>query len=267
MAPPTASPARQPLVAALVGGAVGFLGGVMQVGGSGFRLPFLLLLFRYSARQAVPINLTVSLLTVTVSLAMVVFRGARLPDHVVPVVVTMIIGGVLGSYAGASWVARHVPERRLRLIIRGLLVVLGSVLVAQGAIGELPRGLPVPLTPALVLAFTFGGLFGLLRSLLGIAGGEVVWPTLVILFGLDGAAAGMAALMINVPTVGVGVARYAYDGLIGTRDDWKRVVLPMAVASVACAVIGAMLAPSVPGALVKVVMGGLLVITSLITMR
>jgi uncharacterized protein len=62
-------------LALLYAAPIGLLGGVIGLGGAEFRLPVLVGPLRYSARQAVPLNLAISLVTLAVSLAI---RGRTL---------------------------------------------------------------------------------------------------------------------------------------------------------------------------------------------
>ncbi|MGA9191882.1 MAG: hypothetical protein WBZ24_09125, partial [Anaerolineales bacterium] len=64
------------LVSFLFGAPIGAIGGLIGVGGAEYRLPVLAGPLRFSARQAVPLNLTISVVTVGVSL---IVRGRTLP--------------------------------------------------------------------------------------------------------------------------------------------------------------------------------------------
>ena len=49
---------------------------------------------------------------------------------------------------------------------------------------------------------------GMVAALLGVAGGELLIPTIVILFGMDVKVAGSLSLCVSLPTMIVGFARY-----------------------------------------------------------
>ena len=49
---------------------------------------------------------------------------------------------------------------------------------------------------------------GIVAALLGVAGGELLIPTIVLLHGLDKKLAGSLSLMVSLPTMIVGFARY-----------------------------------------------------------
>jgi uncharacterized protein len=64
--------------------------------------------------------------------------------------------------------------------------------------------LPASPLARLVAAVIFGLGIGLVSSLLGVAGGELIIPTLVFAFGVGIKTAGTASLLISLPTVAVG---------------------------------------------------------------
>ena len=77
---------------------IGVLGGLIGLGGAEFRLPVLAGTLGYPVRQAVPLNLAVSLITIVASLAI---RGKTLSfDAVIlllPVLLSLIAGAILTS--------------------------------------------------------------------------------------------------------------------------------------------------------------------------
>src|SRR6202035_1256260 len=52
---------------------------------------------------------------------------------------------------------------------------------------------------------------GVIAALLGVAGGELLIPTLVLLFGVDIKLAGSLSLAVSLPAMLVGFARYSRD--------------------------------------------------------
>jgi uncharacterized protein len=81
---------------------------------------------------------------------------------------------------------------------------------------------------------------------LGVAGGELLIPTLVLLFGLDIKLAGSVSLAISLPTMLVGFARYSRDQAFAVLRDNGAFVLAMAVGSTVGAVVGGRLVRVVP---------------------
>src|SRR5215207_5755891 len=237
--PPARSPRRSPVLAALWGAPIGLLGGLIGLGGAEFRLPVLVGVFGYAARGAVALNLAISLVTVVSAL---VIRGGTL--SLAPLL--SMLPDVLGMFVGAVWAA-----------------YMGSALVVEAI---QPRGVPALLPEALtvrvVAAIVFGLSVGLVSSLLGVAGGELIIPTLVFSFGAGIKAAGTASLLISLPTVAVGVLRHRRLGAYSERRDVTGTVAPMGAGSVLGAAAGGFLVGIVPAAALKLLLGIILIVSA-----
>ena len=247
---------------------IGVLGGLIGLGGAEFRLPVLVGPLRYPARQAVPLNLAVSLVTLTASL---VIRGRTLSFSPVrpflPGVLAIMVGAIVAAFVGTG-IARRLSEERLEQVILFLLLGIGSALLIEGF---LPQRVPA-LLPANDLAWVAAGLsfglaIGLVSSLLGVAGGELIIPTLIFAYGMEVKAAGTASLMISLPTVCVGLARYAHRGAFRGRRPLCETVAPMGVGSVIGAVIGGVLVGLIPVGVLKISLGLILISSAARTFR
>jgi Sulfite exporter TauE/SafE len=120
----------------------------------------------------------------------------------------MIVGAVSAAYVGTALVHR-VSEHLLERIILVFLVVIGTALIVEAfLLRDVPALLPDSQLVRLVAAVIFGLGIGLMSSLLGVAGGELIIPTLVFAFGAGIKTAGTASLLISLPTVAVGVLRH-----------------------------------------------------------
>src|SRR5688572_13313637 len=233
---------RSPVAALLYGAPIGLLGGLIGLGGAEFRLPVLAGVFGYAARRAVALNLAISLVTVVSAL---LIRGETLALTpllgLLPIAVAMIVGAVSAAYVGTALVHR-VSEHLLERIILVFLVVIGTALIVEAfLLRDVPALLPDSPLVRLVAAVIFGLGIGLVSSLLGVAGGELIIPTLVFAFGADIRTAGTASLLISVPTVTVGLMRYANRGAFADRRPLRDTVAPMGVGSVIGATLGGLL--------------------------
>jgi uncharacterized membrane protein YfcA len=199
-----------------------------------------------------------SLITVGAGLGAKMARGPLGADNVTGVIAAMIGGGVIGAYIGAASVA-HIRESRLRHLVEWLLMIVGVGLIGEGIVGWQTGNVFQSPVVALTVAAGLGAVFGILRSLLGIAGGEVVIPALVLLFGVNIKLAGTASQIISLPTVAVGLWRYHRAGLLGARADWLRTVVPMGLASAIGAVGGAGFVVYVPADALKIALGVVLI--------
>jgi uncharacterized protein len=63
-------------------------------------------------------------------------------------------------------------------------------------------------TAQLVAGIITGFAIGVVAALMGVAGGELLIPTLVLLFGADIKLPGSLSLAVSLPTMLVGFARY-----------------------------------------------------------
>src|SRR6516162_648693 len=118
-----------------------------------------------------------------------------------PIIVNLLAGSLLGAWFGASWATRlasHTLYRVIAVLLLGIAVVLalGHDATASGAM----------LTGAAQMAagVVAGFVIGIVAALLGVAGGELLIPTLVLLFGADIKLAGSLSLAVSLPTMLVG---------------------------------------------------------------
>jgi uncharacterized membrane protein YfcA len=254
---------RSPVAALLYSAPIGLLGGLIGLGGAEFRLPVLAGVFGYAARRAVALNLAISLITVVSAL---LIRGGTLSLApllgLLPIVLAMITGAVSAAYVGTALVHR-VSERLLERVILVFLVVVGSALIVEAFLPQdVPGLLPDALPIRVVTAVVFGLGIGLVSSLLGVAGGELIIPTLVFAFGAGIKTAGTASLLISLPTVAVGVLRHRRLGSFTDRADLTQTVAPMGAGSVIGAVAGGLFVGVVPAAALKFVLGVILIVSA-----
>lgn len=233
------------LAAFACGAVIGTLGGLIGLGGAEFRLPLLIGAFRFAALDAVILNKVMSLVVVAAALPL---RAGAVPLGLVVanggVVATLLAGSLLGAWIGAGW-AMRMEAARLQRVMAALLALIAVVLLfghgLSGGAGPLLEG------PALTVAGVSAGFgIGVVASLLGVAGGELLIPTLVLLFGVDVKLAGSLSLAISLPTMIVGFSRYARDRSLTLLVRQRGFVLLMAAGSLAGAFLGGLLLGMVP---------------------
>ncbi len=115
-----------------IGAAVGTAGGLIGLGGAEFRLPALVGALRFSAREAVAVNLVASLIVLAAALA---FRAQAVPMAeivpLLPAVLGVLAGSMSADWIGAGWL-RRASDKVLGRLILILLVARGCVLIAEG---------------------------------------------------------------------------------------------------------------------------------------
>jgi uncharacterized protein len=196
---------RSLIVAAGVGLVAGALSGLFGVGGGIIIVPGLVLLLDMAQRRAHATSLAAIAPVATAGAAGYAVEGAV--DW--PAVALLVIGGAAGAVLGAA-ALRRIPERGLRMIFAGFMLAAAAVLPFEAAAGgEAAADLDLVSGTLLV---ALGALAGALAGLLGVGGGIVMVPGLVLLAGLSPAVAKGTSLVVIIPTALVGTARNMQRG-------------------------------------------------------
>jgi uncharacterized membrane protein YfcA len=240
---------------------VGALGGLIGLGGAEFRLPLLIGIFGFSALEAVILNKATSLIVVGSALA---FRSREIPftaivEHA-QIVLTLLSGSLCGAWFGADLATRlktHVLYRAIAFLLFCIALVLVTAHdpVSQAA---LPPG-----TWQIAAGILAGFCIGVVASFLGVAGGELLIPTLVLLFGVDIKLAGSLSLAVSLPTMIVGFVRYSQDRSFSVVAKHRRFLVAMGLGSVAGTFVGALLLGVVPSAILLPTLAAILVISAI----
>jgi uncharacterized protein len=171
----------------------------------------------------------------------------------------LLIGSVAGAWIGASWATR-MRSTVLYRVLAGLLVIIAVVLVA-GHVGAVPT-LKLRSGLLFVTGAVAGFAIGVVAALMGVAGGELIIPTIVLLFGTDIKVAGSLSLAVSLPTMLVAFARYSRDQSFVVLRRNARFAVAMTVGSVVGTVAGGMLLGVVPSAVLVPGLAVLLVLSA-----
>ena len=237
---PAVETTRRSLFTAFTAGCmVGVLGGLIGLGGAEFRLPLLIGVFGFVALEAVVLNKAMSLVVVLTALParLVAVPLTDVAAHWT-VIGNLLLGSLLGAWLGATWAVRMRAEALYRTLA-ALLVVIAIVLVGN-EFGSVP-------TPDLsagarfVLGIIAGTLIGMVAAVMGVAGGELLIPTIILLWGLDPRLAGSLSVAVSLPTMLVAFARYSRDQSFTVLRRHGGLVVSMAAGSVAGTLIGGLL--------------------------
>ena len=133
----------------------------------------------------------------------------------------LLAGSLIGAWTGATWAIR-MRSTTLYRVLAALLVLIAVALVTgdTGTVGTLSLS---PVVQA-VTGVAAGFLIGVVAALMGVAGGELLIPTIVLLYGTDIKPAGSLSLAVSLPTMLVAFARYSRDGSFTVPDA---VLLPV----------------------------------------
>lgn len=250
--------------AAVFGGGalIGVLGGLIGLGGAEFRLPLLIGAFRFATLEAVILNKAISLVVVATALP---FRATAVPLETVAthagVILNLLAGSLVGSWLGAGWATR-LRSTTLQRVIAVLLVVIAAVLL----LGHDTAGVGAAALDGTTLALAgaaAGFAIGVVASFLGVAGGELLIPTLMLLYGADVKLAGSLSLAVSLPTMVVGFARYSRDRSFAVLGRHRAFTLIMAAGSVAGAFVGGLMLGLVSGMVVLPLLAAILLVSAI----
>lgn len=224
----------------VAGGAIGALGGLIGLGGAEFRLPVLKGIFHLETLEAVIFNKAMSLIVVTVALAA---RSVTiLPSELLaywPIALNLLAGSLIGAWLSAGSAIR-MNAKTLDFVVFTLLVGLAALMIIQHLAHPGPTAEPMLADGAVQwIAGLLAGLgIGAIAAFLGVAGGELLIPTITLLYGVDIRLAGSLSLAISLPTMLVGMLRYAQADQFAVLRRESGLFTGMGVGSMVGAVAG-----------------------------
>jgi uncharacterized membrane protein YfcA len=148
----------------------------------------------------------------------------------------------------------------LHKTLAGLLVLMAAAL----AVDHFAQPGPLLLaTPARVVAgFTAGVLIGAVAALMGVAGGELLIPTIVLLYTLDIKTAGSLSLAVSLPTMLVAFSRYSRDRSFSVLREHTPLIAAMVTGSVTGSLMGGLAVGIVPDVVLVPVLVVLLLVSA-----
>jgi len=180
------------LTLALIGLGAGFLSGLFGVGGGTVIVPALVAFLAFDRRLAAGTSL---LAIVPTSIVGVISYAIGGNVHW-PTAGILAIGTVVGAQIG-TWLLARLSQQVLRWAFVIFLVVVAVQLVLTVPV----RGDAVVLTWPLALGLVAVGLVtGVLSGLLGVGGGVIVVPAMILLFGYSDLIAKGTSLLMMIPT-------------------------------------------------------------------
>ncbi len=193
----------------------GFLSGLVGLGGSELRIPFLLYGLRVPLREMVAANLLISLFVSSLNFILRA-RIGLLTFNALSVSLCMIAGSLIGAFSGASF-SQRITERKLKAFIAVILIlVLGRIVVglfytSQAVFASSPSFFD------LGVAAVFGLLIGIVAGSVGVAGGEFQIPVLTFVLAVSFKIAGTASQLVSIPTILVALLRHRSLGSVSKR--------------------------------------------------
>lgn len=242
------------------GAAIGILGGLMGLGGAEFRLPVLVGYFKFTTLQAIIINLIVSLSTVFFSF---IFRSTSIPVSEVlgqyTVVLNILGGSLIGAFLGVK-LATNISTDKLNRIVFVFLFLLGLFLISHACIHF--QQIALPASVQIITGVLAGIIIGTFSSMLGVAGGELIIPTIILLFAVDIKLAGSLSLCISFPTVIIGILKYRSSEQFKITKENTMFIILMSIGSILGAYIGSRILTGISESVLQITLGVILLISS-----
>jgi uncharacterized protein len=228
---------------AAIGVFAGLASGLLGVGGGFLIVPLQTLWAGVDQHRATGTSLA-AILPIAIVAAATYYFATGTPQTNLPIAASLVVGGTGGVVAG-TLAARRISERRLRMFVAILLLVVGLKdvydavfgavqIVAGPSTGSLGLGLYL-----LIGICGFG--IGILSGLAGLGGGVFIVPLLVIGFGISQKIAQGTSLIAVLPIAATGaIIHHAND------EVDVRAATTIGAAGVPAAIAGALLALRAP---------------------
>lgn len=189
------------LLALAVAIAIGVTLGAMGSGGSILTLPVLVYVAGVEPSKAVAMSLAI----VGATSALGAFLHKRQGNFHRKAFGLLGATGIAGAYLGSA-LTRLVPAPTLMLVFAVLMVVVGTLMLS-GAANRLSPGYCRPIRCAVI-----GAVVGVVTGFLGVGGGFLIVPALVVFAGLDvkhAIGTSLAIIALNSVSGVIGQLRYA----------------------------------------------------------
>jgi uncharacterized protein len=236
----------------VIGVVGGMLSGLVGVGGGIVFVPGLLYVGGWNIQDAVAASLVIIIFS---SLSGTI-RNARTADPVNWRVAGLLSLAVAPSALIGVLISRVSPEVVVKVVFATLLIALAYPTARGGGEYESDRkGIPVP------LVFLAGILVGTLSGLVGVGGGVVMVPLMVLGMGLTTKRAVSTSLAVVMFTGVVGSAGYVATGFRDVQDLLS--LPPLIIGSVIGAPLGVRLRDWLPEGVVRIGFGVFMVIVAL----
>jgi uncharacterized membrane protein YfcA len=232
-----------------VGVVAGFLSGLFGVGGGILIVPALVMVLHFDQRLAHGTSLAAVLPIAISSLA-----SYTLDDKVDWVVGALLAAGAIGGAVIGTHILHRLPHDALAMAFALLLIATAVRLVLDDSDGGGRAALTVVGVIALVL---FGFATGILAGLLGVGGGIVMVPIMVVAFSMPAAIAKGTSLLVIVPTAVMGTWRNRTK-----RNADMRVAVILGLAGVVSAFIGGSISVGMSESLSNALFAGLLALVA-----
>lgn len=221
---------REITICLLIGLATGLMSGLMGVGGGIVMIPLMTAVLGLTQHKAHGTSLAVIVFTAIAGALTYGWSGHT--DLVIAA--ELAAGSIVGARAGAL-VVNRIPARELRMLFGAFLLLIALRLL-----------LPLPQTESAIDPYSALGVVaivclglatGILSGVMGVGGGVIMVPAMVLLLHLPQQDAQGISLLVMIPTAMMGAWTHLQKGNVV-----KSIVPWIAVTAIAMAIVGSSLA-------------------------
>ncbi len=233
------------LLAVILATAIGLVLGLLGGGGSILAVPALTMLLHFSPKEAVVISLSMAAIAAPAGAVGAFMRGTLPLAAGLVVGLAATVGAFIGGFAGA----RLADATQLRML--GVVMLVAAALMNWRPAARRAPGDRRPLAVMLLLGFPLG----LLTGLIGVGGGFLIVPALVIVAGLPMREAAGASLVVITMAAVSGLAGY-----LGNTPLTLSFIIPFALLGAAGTLAGGWVAHRLPQQRLQQVFAAVLVV-------
>ena len=202
-----------------IGLLAGLFGGITGGGGGIISIPLMVAFLKLDQHAAHGTSLVALVFTGMVGAATYAVNG----NVDLAAAVLIAAAAVATARAGAHF-AHSLPAWRLKRAFGGYLLIISLLMLLKPYIGT-PQALTAGTARVIVLLAT-GAVAGFTSGMMGVGGGAIMIPSMVLIAGFDQHVAQGTSLLVMVPAAGMGAYTHAKLGNVRTA------VLPGIVAGV-----------------------------------
>jgi len=234
----------------VIGALGGFFGGLVGLGGGGVMVPLMTGVARLTQHKAHGTSLLAIVFTAAAGAATYYYHGAA--DWIVAVL--LAVTAIMTARVGALY-AHSLPERKLKKAFGYFLMFISASLLVKGLLPATGQE-PAFWVRALIFLAT-GAATGFLSGMLGVGGGTVMIPPMVILAGMPQHLAQGTSLLAMVPVSVTGA--WTHHRLGNVQPD---LALGLIVGALAGGYFGGTAANLLPDIYLKVMFAAVMVYTA-----
>jgi uncharacterized protein len=203
----------------LIGLLAGIAGGITGGGGGIVSIPLMVAILKFDQHTAHGVSLVALVFTGLVGAITYASNGS------IDVIAALLIAAtaIATARAGAHF-AHSLPEWKLKRSFGGYLLVVSALMLLKPYL-RTPEALTTGTARTIVLLVT-GTLAGFTSGMMGVGGGAIMIPAMVLLAGFDQHVAQGTSLLVMVPAGGTGAYTHWKLGIVRTN------ILPGIIAGV-----------------------------------